>query len=101
MDVKGPWSVRDDDQNPHYKSLVLVDDSGGRLVASIPLRLDAIHVDRHAREFARLIAAAPAMLEACEQVSEWLDFLKINYPDMPGLIRGVRAARAAIAQTES
>jgi len=50
---------------------------------------------------ARLIAAAPAMLEACEQVSEWLDFLKINYPDMPGLIRGVRAARAAIAQTES
>jgi len=61
MDVKGPWSVRDDDQNPHYKSLVLVDDSGGRLVASIPLRLDAIHVDRHAREFARLIAAAPAM----------------------------------------
>jgi len=44
---------------------------------------------------------APAMLEACEQVSEWLDFLKQNYPDMPGLIRGVRAARAAIAQTES
>ena len=95
MDVKGPWSVRDDDLNPHYKSLVLVDDSGGRLVASIPLRLDAIHVDRHAREFARLIAAAPALLEACKGVVRCMELEGKKWRHC----RDLDAARAAIAQT--
>ena len=56
--------------------------------------------DEEQRANARLIAAAPELLEACREVAEWLDLLKQNYPDMAGLIRGCRKARAAIAKAE-
>ena len=49
---------------------------------------------------ARLMLAAPKLLEACKQVSEWLDLLKQNYPDMSGLIRGAQDAKAAVAMVE-
>lgn len=47
-----------------------------------------------------LIAAAPDMLEACKKCAEYLDLVKQNYPDLPGLISGMSAARAAIAKAE-
>jgi hypothetical protein len=47
---------------------------------------------------ARLIAAAPELLEGARQVVEWRDLIRQNYPDMAGLIRGMDDLAAAIAK---
>ncbi len=49
---------------------------------------------------ARLIAAAPELLDVAREAAEWLDLLKQNYPDMAGLVRACRQARDLIARIE-
>jgi hypothetical protein len=49
---------------------------------------------------ARLIAAAPELLEACKEMAQWHDLIKQNYPEMISLISGMENARAAIAKAE-
>lgn len=51
-------------------------------------------------EDARLIAAAPELLAACEQVVEWYDLINQWYPDMGGLIRGMETAKMAISKAK-
>lgn len=56
--------------------------------------------DGEAEANARLIAAAPELLEGARQVVEWRDLIRQNYPDMAGLIRGMDDLAAAIAKAE-
>lgn len=44
---------------------------------------------------------ARELLEACQECAEWLDLVQQNYPDMAGLIRGLKHAKAAITKAEA
>jgi hypothetical protein len=50
---------------------------------------------------AMLMAAAPELLDGAEEVVEWLDLVKQNYPDMDGLIRGMKHLKAVIAKAKA
>jgi hypothetical protein len=47
---------------------------------------------------ARLIAAAPDYHDGATDCVEYLDLIRQNYPDLPGLIRGLEKLKAAIAK---
>ena len=54
----------------------------------------------HAWHTVRALNCHDSLVEACEQISEWYELVKQNYPDMAGLLRGMDLARAALAEAK-
>ena len=55
--------------------------------------------DRLAKILA-LAESQPDLLAACKDVAPFYDMIAQNYPELIGLVRGLKAARAAIAKAE-
>lgn len=93
----GPWMVHHEPSLNRFA--VRAEPFGTKTILSVSYWERTLPWDReHAEANARLIAAAPDLLEACKALVEYRDIIKQNYPDLPGLIRGMEAARVAIAR---
>lgn len=85
--TRGPWRVSPQD---NYRVVQIVTEENGNLIATLPYRGTLVPLDD-----ARLIAAAPDLLRALEQMLpiDWRDGSMDHW-------RGVAKARAAIARAK-
>lgn len=89
-----PWRISDTGEGEWE-----VSDAVGQVVcdnAKVPVPVDVANM----QFIVTACNSHYALLEACKLVSEYYDLVKQNYPDLPGLIRGLELARAAVAQAE-
>lgn len=93
----GPWTTSGDCYQEKGSWVVTIQSNNAPPEMNIAAEALSEHKEQ-AIANAHLIAAAPDLLEAAQACAEWLDLVKQNYPDMAGLIRGMEAARAAIAK---
>jgi len=79
-------------------------DSSGARIGDTPNRIAKIEYpyanedeqEANAVLIVRAVNCHDSLVEACEQISEWYELVKRNYPDMAGLLRGMDLARAAL-----
>jgi len=98
----GPWTFHPylwDGRYGHKEQVITTGHTPPKFIGSVPVEIEG-ELCPEGQANARLIAAAPDLLAACEQCAEWADLIAQNYPDMAGLLRGLQAARAAIAQAK-
>ena len=93
----GPWNVVD--TNDNRRRLQIHSSLGPVIVALIPNvdERDMTGITKEANANARLIAAAPRMLDALREIDEWYDLIKQNYPEM---VRPFTRARALLREIE-
>lgn len=105
----GPWAV-ESRQWDHGASLAIVAPHSGYIVAVVPFDEDIQTVDepdyetvkRHPDEVpnAHLIAAAPAMYEALQEIDDQLDQFTVKAQEDLGLRGALLRIRDALAQAE-
>ena len=102
----GPWwiepvgTIRNDaDGNPRYDLPRIVRFGDGHSICKAHL-IGGNDPDQ-ALANARLIAAAPDLLEALEaMIEEWIDYATLNNLGDPGAKHNIKLARAAIAKAK-
>jgi hypothetical protein len=94
----GPWAISDPAEKQSWQILCLnINEYGNFNVCEI--RRDTFGLTEQDKATARLIAAAPELLETCKAMLKSLESARFFNPNAE-LKRGMTAARAAIAKAE-
>lgn len=91
----GPWVWDENRRERKYADIVLTADAEENSISIIEGAYFVSEADSENEANARLIAAAPDLLDAAKAISEWYDVVQQHYPEM---LREFKHLRTAVAK---